>query len=84
MNTGKFYVTKGGRTFLVEPISKNAERGADWGHGDLSNRPIGGACHPDDSVISDETHKNIVTLDPGVSPLGYIDQLLNEGEREDG
>lgn len=41
--------------------------------------PEQGGVHPDDCIITAENgFKNIVTLKPGVSPLGYIDQLLNK------
>lgn len=75
---GTFTVVKDGRTFVVEPLDK-FERGGDWGHTDLSNKPQGGAVHPDNSVITEENgFKNIVTLEPGRSPLSYIDSLCNE------
>jgi hypothetical protein len=77
-NTGRFYVTQNGRTFLVEPISNHAMRNADWGATDTTNLPIGGSVHPDDSIITDENFKNIVTLPPGTSPLSYIEELLNK------
>ena len=78
---GTFTVTKNGRTFVVQPVSEHAERGGDWGHTDLSNRPIGGAMHPDDCTITAENgFKNVVTLGPGESPLSYIDNLLKKEE----
>ena len=76
---GRYTVSKGGRTFVVEPISENAERPADWGHKDLSNFPIGGAVHPDDSIITEENgFKNIMILGKGVSPDSAVEKLLNE------
>lgn len=79
---GVFTVVKNGRVFKVEPISEHAERGADWGNTDMSNRPIGGAVHPDDSTITAENgFTNIVTLDKGESPLGYIDELIRKEEK---
>lgn len=77
-NTGRFYVKQNGRTFLVEPVSNHSMRNADWGSTDTTNLPIGGAVHPDDSIITDENFKNIVVLEPGVSPLSYIEKLLEE------
>lgn len=75
-NSGRFYVKVKGRLFYVEPISKHADRNADWDNG-MKNYPIGGAVHPEDSVISEgKRYKNVVTLGKGVSPLGYIDQLV--------
>lgn len=77
---GRYRVTdqKTGRKFDVEPISKSAEKGADWGKTDLSNRPIGGAVHPDESMISEGTHKNIVITEKGVSPMSVIDEILEK------
>lgn len=74
---GRFMVYQNGRAFAVEPISTNMDRGSDWGKTDLSNRPIGGAVHPDDSIITEENgYKNIVVLEPGVSPLSYIENIV--------
>jgi hypothetical protein len=78
MSTGRFYVKQNGRTFLVEPISEHSLRNAAWGQTDTTNLPIGGAVHPDDSIITDANFKNIITLPPGVSPLGYIESLLED------
>lgn len=75
---GKHRVTdpKTGRKFDVEPISEHAFRPADWGGKDLSNFPIGGAVHPNDSTITEATHKNIVITGIGVSPMSVIDEIL--------
>ena len=76
---GRFYVKKGDRLFLVEPISENANRNADWNNGlKKADMAKGGAVHPDESIITDDKFKNIVTLGPGESPLGYIDQMCDE------
>lgn len=78
-NTGRYTVHgKDGRTFVVEPISLHANRNADWGSTDTTNLPIGGAVHPDDSIITEDKFKNIITLGPGVSPEGYIDQICTK------
>jgi len=75
--TGRFYIHKEGRTFLVEPISKYAQRNAEWENGiKKSDLPKGGAIHPDDSIITDEDFKNIVTLNKVESPISYITKLL--------
>ena len=71
--------TKDGRRFVIEPISEHADRGGDWGHKDLSNRPVGGAVHPDDSIITEENgFKNIVLLGPGESPYSAINDILRD------
>jgi hypothetical protein len=76
---GTFYVKKGGRLFLVEPISEHANRNADWNNGiKEADLPFGGAVHPSDSIITDDKFKNIITLGPGISPLGYIDQICED------
>ena len=83
-NTGVFYVQKGDRLFRVEPISKHADRNADWGTTDTTNLPEGGAIHPDDSIIRDGQFKNIMTLGPGISPLSAIDKLCLDTVEEEG
>lgn len=78
--TGRFYVTHKGRTFCVEPISKYAERNANWDNGlKKEDMPIGGAIHPNDSIIDDENFKNIAILGKGESPLSYIQKLIENG-----
>lgn len=72
---GRFKVEKKGRLFIVEPISTNAMRNADWLKG-MANAPIGGAVHPDDSIINKDTCKEIWMTDKGESPLGFIDQIV--------
>lgn len=71
--TGRFYVKKDGRTFIVEPISNHPDRNADWTNGGID--PIkGGAIKPEDSIITDE--QLIVVLGPGESPLSAINKIL--------
>lgn len=71
-----FYIYKEGRKFLVEPISKYASRGADWGDS-LTNRPKQGAIHPSDSVITPENgFINIITTAIGESPMSAVDKIL--------
>ena len=73
---GRFTVQKGNRLFVVEPISKFAMKNANWGKTDTTNLPIGGAVHPDDSIITKENgFKNIHTLAVGQSPNSFIDSL---------
>lgn len=70
---------KSGRKFVVEPISLHADRNADWGKTDTTNLPIGGAVHPDDSIITEENgFKNIVVLGPGESPMSAISSILKD------
>jgi len=86
--TGRYYIKKGDRTFCVEPIDNNQGKGREnFGNinpvtkkveGNYGDKHIG-SIHEDDSIITEENgFKNIVTLEPGVSPNGYIEGLLNE------
>ena len=89
--SGRFYVKRGGRTFVVEPIDNSEGKGKPkWGNlnpatgkieGDYGDKNRG-SIHEDDSIITEENgFKNIVTLGKGESPLGYIDSLIkNEGK----
>jgi hypothetical protein len=88
--SGRFYVTTpGGRTFCVEPIDNSSSHHAEWGDVDPATKKVTGsygekhkgAIHEDESIITKENgFKNIVMLPPGVSPMGYIDQLIADGK----
>ena len=74
--TGRYTISKGGRTFLVEPISPFFDRNGEWGGPDLSNMPVNGAVHPNDSIITEENgFTNIQILPPGTSPDGVVSDL---------
>lgn len=84
--TGRFLVTtKTGRKFLVEPIGYTktdfgdinpATKKVEGSYGDKYK----GSIDKNDSIITKENgFKNIVMLDIGVSPLGYIDMLEADG-----
>lgn len=84
-DTGRFFVTVGTRTFCVEPIDNAVGKRKQWGDIDpVTKKTTGdygeksrGAIHEDESIITTENgFKNIVMLEPGVSPIGFIDQLL--------
>ena len=84
-DSGRFTViTKSGRKFVVEPI--NGSR-ADWGNLNPATGKIeqvhsksNGSINEKDSIIrNDNGFKNIVMLDGGVSPLGYISMLDESG-----
>ena len=86
-DTGRFYVTYGTRTFCVEPIDNNAGKHKQWGDIDPATKRIEGdygekyrgAIHEDESIITKENgFKNIVTLPGGTSPLGYIQDLIEQ------
>ena len=80
--TGRFvvYSHRTGRKYFVEPMGYVK---TDWGSidpasGQLMNKKghdkYRGSIDPEDSLITEQNgFKNIVVLDPGVSPLAYID-----------
>lgn len=89
--TGRFYVTTPcGRTFCVEPIDESVGHGPKrWGDIDPASKTVTGqygqkypgAVHPDDSIITEGNgFKNIAILEPGVSPMDYIEKLLAKGK----
>lgn len=83
-DTGRFWVIKGKRKFLVEPIGPN--RPADWGSvnpasGEMENKKGHGkhigAIDSDESWISEANgFKNIVEISS--SPLSYIENQLSK------
>ncbi len=75
--TGRFYIRHEGRLFCVEPVSKYADRNADWDNGiKTTDLPNGGAIQPNDSVITDKHFKNIQMLKQGESPLSFIKNMV--------
>ena len=86
-NTGRFYIKQGNRTFVVEPIDNSQGKTQKWGdvnpatkkvEGNYGNKHIG-AIHEDDSIITEENgFKDIVVLEPGISPIDYISKQLNK------
>jgi hypothetical protein len=89
--TGRFYIKAKGRTFCVEPID-NTDGNARERFGNINpvtkkvegdyGDKYRGSIHEDDSIITEDNgFKNIVTLDVGVSPNGYIEHLLSKDER---
>lgn len=83
--TGRYYTTRDGRTFVIEPIDNTEGKGRiKWGdinpatkevEGTYGNKYTG-AIKEEDSIITPENgFKNIIDLPPGVSPDSYIDNL---------
>ena len=81
-NTGRYFITKGGRTFCVEPIGGNHTV---WGDIDPASKKITGdygskyvGCVDEaESIITEENgFKNIMTLPAGTSPDSVISELL--------
>jgi len=87
-DTGRFQFTVKGRTFFVEPIDNNLGKQKLWGDLDPATKKVTGsygtkqrgAVHEDDSVITvDNGFKNIKLLPGGVSPIGYIEDMIERG-----
>jgi hypothetical protein len=87
-DTGRFIVhsKRTGKTYYVEPIDKRAKTDwTQWGSidpatGKMMNKPgfrkYHGAVDESESMITPENgFKNITMLEPGTSPLAYIDIL---------
>lgn len=86
--TGRFIVTsqRTGKSYFVEPIDKMAKTDwTSWGSidpatGKLMNKPgfrkYAGAVQEKDSLVTKENgFSKIHDLEPGMSPLAYIDEL---------
>lgn len=82
--TGRFIVTslRTGRKYYVEPIDSGIR--SDWGdlnpatkklEGDYGSKHKGSIKESESLITEENGFENIVTLDPGVSPLDYIDRL---------
>jgi len=85
-DTGRHYVTVKGRTFCIEPIDNTKGKGRKgWGdynpatgkvEGSFGNKSVG-AIHESESIITEKNgFKNIITLEPGTSPMGYIESIV--------
>lgn len=85
--TGRFYVhsPRTGRVYCVEPIEpRTMDSQKQWGdvnpatkkvEGDYGTKYTG-AIRPEDSIITKENgYDDIHFLDPGVSPLSYVEEL---------
>jgi len=87
--SGRYFITdiKTGRKFCIEPIGN--DRPADWGDADpVTKKMTGhygekyrGSIEEKDSIIIEENgFKNIIDLEPGVSPEDYIKKLIENGK----
>ena len=85
-HTGRFIVKslKTGKTYYIEPIDNNNR--VDWGDLDpVTKKMTGsygtkykGSIKPEESMITEENgFDKIYTLEPGESPLSYIERLEN-------
>lgn len=81
--TGRFYIrSKSGKLYVVEPIQRGGKIDGDWGNhipgkGLEKVKPkFPGAVKPSESIITEDNgFTNIVELEPGVSPIEYIERL---------
>lgn len=76
-DTGRFWVIdqKSGRKFLVEPIGNPR---TDFGDSIKNENQAKGSINKENSIISEENgFKNIITLGVGVSPIDYINNIIN-------
>jgi len=86
-HTGRFIVKslKTGKTYYIEPIDSNTR--SDWGDLDpVTKKMTGsygtkykGSIKPEESMITKENgFDKIYTLEPGESPLSYIERIENQ------
>lgn len=89
--TGRFIVTSltTGRKYYVEPLDNGTR--TEWGDLNPATKKIEGeygakhkgAIKESESLITEENgFENIVTLEPGYSPLEYIEQLDKKYEKQ--
>ena len=82
--TGRFIVTslKTGRKYYVEPLDNGLR--TEWGdlnpatkklEGDYGDKYKGSIKESESLITEENGFENIVTLEPGYSPLDYIEQL---------
>jgi hypothetical protein len=84
-DSGRYYIIdqKTSRKFCVEPLLEGDK--TKWGDFNPATKEIEGlygkkhigAINREDSIITEENgFKNIIELEPGISPDSYIDELL--------
>lgn len=84
--SGRFYVyMQSGRKFCVEPYGTSH---TDWGNYNPATRKIEKVTAKDADEVIDESntqitlengYKNICILEPGMSPIGFIEMLDRSG-----
>lgn len=88
-DTGRFIVKSSvtGKIYFVEPIDDGQR--TEWGdlnpatkkiEGDYGAKHCGAIDEKDSMITEENGFENIVTLEPGVSPLDYIDRIDKEYE----
>ena len=90
-DTGRFIVKSSvtGKSYYVEPID-NGNR-TEWGdinpatkkiEGDYGSKHRGAISEKDSMITKENGFDKIVTLEPGESPLDYIDRIDKQYEEE--
>lgn len=90
-DTGRFIVKSivTGKSYYVEPIDKGVR--TEWGdlnpatkklEGDYGSKYRGAVSEKDSMITKENGFENIVTLEPGVSPLDYIDRIDKQYENQ--
>ena len=90
-DTGRFIVKslKTGHTYYVEPIDSGNR--TEWGdinpatkklEGDYGTKHKGSIKEYESVITEENGFENIVTLEPGYSPLDYIEQLDKKYEKQ--
>lgn len=87
--TGRFIVTslKTGRKYYVEPLDNGTH--TEWGdinpatkklEGDYGDKYKGSVKESESLITEENGFENIVTLEPGYSPLDYIEKIDKQYE----
>ena len=88
-DTGRFIVKSvvTGKTYFVEPIDDRQR--TEWGdlnpatkkiEGDYGTKHRGAVSEKDSMITKENGFENITTLEPGVSPIDYINRIDKEYE----
>ena len=88
-DSGRYYIIdqKTGRKFCVEPLLEGEK--IKWGdlnpatqeiEGQYGKKHIGAIDRKDTIITEENGFKNIIELEPGVSPNSYIEELLKKNE----
>lgn len=84
--SGRFYVKKDGRTFIVEPIDNSQGLGRKkWGDidpatktvtGDYGNKSVGAVTEQESIITKENGYNDIHYAGVGESPDSFIDKIL--------
>lgn len=92
-DSGRFYITRGGRTFCVEPIDNSEGKGkAKWGdlnpatgviEGNYGSKNRGSITEEESIITKENGYNDIHYTGVGVSPIKYIEWLV-ANEKQNG